>query len=119
MTELQKENLKNIPISDSESSNELVIIANEFNNNINTELSTIEDHSLDVNKVRDQINLNEGDLGTIVSIARIIINQNPILTNEQVATNLLAILATEHPNKFIRSLSKKMVKNKWGERHGG
>ena len=100
------------------SSTDLTALTNEFNNKINREIAEVESEFA-ISEAKKQINIKNEDVGAISSLAKATIEQNSSLTNEQIATKLLEKLATDHPNKFIRKLSKKMVKNKWGERHGG
>lgn len=55
----------------------------------------------------------------ISNMAKIIISQNPGLTNGQIATKLIKELSNSHPNRFIKKLAKRMVRHKWGEKHEG
>lgn len=102
-----------------ESSNSIKNEIAIFNNTVSNAISLNIKDTSEKPKIIKDIQLKENDLGSIETFANNALDSNPELTNEQIATKVLEKLAESHHNPFIRKLSQKMVKNKWGVRHGG
>ena len=90
---------------------------NELNEEITyslTTLSKLRQSSEDLENAQYLAEINKTDLDTISSIARILIRQNQDLTDQQIASKLLKELSNSHPNRLIKLICKKIIKQKWG-----
>ena len=104
----------------SKTQEEINVMVSDLNAEITFSLSTlsiIKHSSEDLKKAHQLSKIRSSDIDTISSIAHILIHQNPDLTDRQIASKLLKELANSHPNRVIKKVSKKMVKQKWGEKH--
>ncbi len=92
----------------------------DYNNEAAYSLSTLSQlkKSPEELKMAKQLaKIRDSDIIAISSMSRILIQQDQNLTDEQIASKLIKELSNSHPNRFIKKLCKKMVKQKWGEKH--
>ena len=89
----------------------------ELNDEITYSLSLVRklrQTSEDLKKAEQVAKISKSDLASISSIANILILQNQNLTDQQIASQLLKELSNSHPNRLIKLICKRMIKQKWG-----
>lgn len=60
------------------------------------------------------IQVSERDADGIAALVHVFLQEDPTLTNGEVAAKVLKELANSHPNRFIKKLAKRMVPRKRG-----
>lgn len=105
----------------SDKQDEIREMASDLNNELAYSLSTLSQLKNSPNELKmanQLVKIKGSDLSAISSLAHILIIQNPDETTDgQIASKLLKELSNSHPNRILKTLSKKMVKRKWGEKH--
>ena len=96
---------------------DLNLALTQLNAEINHSLSIqpkIKNQSETLAKAEKKAEISNSDIDTISSIARIMILLNQNLTDQEIASKLLKELSNSHPNRLIKLICKKMIKQKWG-----
>ena len=93
------------------------MMVDDFNKEIAYSLSTLPqlNHSSELLKLAYQlVQVKTSDINAISSLAQIIMNQHKELTDQQIASLLLKELSNSHPNRLIKTVCKRMDRQKWG-----
>ena len=77
-------------------------------------LSQLNKSAEPLNMAYQLVQVKMSDINAISSLAQIIMKQHKELTEQQIALLLLKELSNSHPNRLIKTVRKRMVRQNWG-----
>ena len=77
-------------------------------------LSQLNQSTEHLNMAYQLVQVKTADINAISSLAQIIMNQHKELTDQDIATLILKELSNSHPNRLIKTVCKRMIRQKWG-----